>query len=116
MAYVFEAFSGETAQQLTANLIGIFTDAFMGAQEIVLKISRDILNVIIQPFVDNKEEFRTALEGFLGVLEEVTGTIKETIDHTFDKLNEVYDEHFKPFFDSVAEGLSEITESCSTNP
>ncbi|MCI8801539.1 MAG: hypothetical protein HFH88_17290 [Lachnospiraceae bacterium] len=111
IAYVFEAFSGETAQQLTANLIGIFTDAFMGAQEIVLKISRDILNVIIQPFVDNKEEFRTALEGFLGVLEEVTGTIKETIDHTFDKLNEVYDEHFKPFFDSVAEGLSEITES-----
>lgn len=111
IAYVFEAFSGETAQQLTANLIGIFTDAFMGAQEIVLKLSRDILNTIISPFVDNKEEFRTALEGFLGILEEVTGTIKETIDHTFDKLNEVYDEHFKPFFDAVAEGLSEITES-----
>lgn len=111
IAYVFEAFSGETAQQLTANLIGIFTDAFMGAQEIVLKLSRDILNIIISPFVENKEDFRTALEGFLEILEEVTGTIKDTIDHTFDKLNDVYDEHFKPFFDSVAEGLSRITES-----
>ncbi len=111
ISYVFEAFSGETAQQLTANLIGMFVNAFMGVQEIVLKLSRDILNTIISPFVDNKEEFRTALEGFLGILEEVTGTIKETIDHTFDKLNEVYDEHFKPFFDAVAEGLSEITES-----
>lgn len=111
IAYVFEAFSGETAQQLTANLIGIFTDAFMGVQEIALKLSRDILNIIIKPFVDNKEDFRAALEGFLGILEEVTATIKDTIDRTFDKLNDVYDKHFKPFFDSIAEGLSKITES-----
>ena len=107
-AYVFEAFASEDGQQLTANLIGIFTDAFMGASEIVSKLARDILNIIIQPFVDNKEEFRTALEGFLGVLADVTGTIKDGIDETFDKLNEVYDEHFKPFFDSIAQGLSDI--------
>ncbi|MCM1219699.1 MAG: hypothetical protein NC321_16100 [Clostridium sp.] len=108
-AYVFEAFASESGQQLTANLIGIFTDAFMGVTELASKLARDLLNTIIKPFVDNKEEFRTALEGFLGVLEEVTRTIKQGIDDTFDKLNEVYDEHFKPFFDSVSEGLSELT-------
>ncbi len=105
-AYVFEAFASESGQQLTANIIGIFVDAFMGAEELVTKLARDILNIFIQPLVDNKEEFRTALEGFLEVLAEVTGTIKQGIDETFDKLNEVYDAHFKPFFDSVAQGLS----------
>lgn len=107
IAYVFETFASEKGQQLTANLIGIFTDAFMGLMELASKLIRDVLNIIIKPFTDNKEEFRTALEGFLGVLSEVAGTIKDSIDETFDKLNEVYDEHFKPFFDSIANGLSD---------
>lgn len=109
-AYVFEAFASENGQQLTANLIEIFTDAFMGVTEISSKLIRDILNIFIQPFVDNKEAFRTALEGFLGVLATVAGTIKDAIDDTFDKLNGVYDEHFKPFFDSIAQGLSDLVE------
>ncbi len=108
IAYVFEAFASENGQRLTANLIGIVTDAFMGATELISKLVRDILNIFIQPFVDNKEELRTALEGFLGVLADVTGTIKDGIDDTFDKLNEVYDEHFKPLFDAIAEGLSDL--------
>lgn len=108
IAYVFEAFASEQGQQLTANIIGIFADAFMGITELASKLFRDIANIIIQPFVDNKESLRAALEGFLGVLASVTGTIKDGIDTTFDKLNEVYDMHFKPFFDSIAQGLSDL--------
>lgn len=107
-AYVFEAFASENGQQLTANIIGIFADAYMGIKEFLLKSARDILNIIIQPFVENKEELRSALEDFLGVLADVTGTIKDAIDDTFDHLNDVYDEYLKPFFDSVASGLSEL--------
>ena len=110
IAYVFEAFASEDGQRLTANLIGIFVDAFMGVTELASKLIKDILNIFIQPFVDNKEEFRTALEGFLGVLADVAGTIKDAIDDTFDKLNEVYDTHFKPFFDSIANGLSDLVK------
>ncbi len=109
-AYVFEAFASEDGQRLTANLIGIFTDAFMGVTELASKLIRDVLNIFIQPFVENKEGFRTALEGFLGVLADVAGTIKDAVDDTFDKLNEVYDEHFKPFFDSIADGLSDLVK------
>jgi phage-related protein len=107
-AYVFEAFSSEQGKQLTANLIGIFADAFMGVTELASKIFRDLIQIIVQPFNENKEALRTALEGFLSILAEVTGTVKQAIDDTFDKLNEVYDTYFKPFFDSIAEGLSEI--------
>ncbi len=107
-AYVFEAFASESGQQLTANIIGIFADAFMGITELAEKFARDIINIFTKPFIDNKEALRIALEEFLGVLAEVSGTIKQGIDETFDKLNEVYDAHFKPFFDSVAQGLSDL--------
>lgn len=108
IAYVFESFASENGQQLMANLIGIFVDAYMGIEEFLLKSARDILNIIIQPFVENKEALRSALEDFLGVLVDVTGTAKDAIDDTFDHLNDVYDAHLKPFFDSVASGLSEL--------
>lgn len=108
-AYVFEAFGSENGQALTANLIGIFADAFMSISELCWNLTRDLLNIIIKPFVDNKEGFRTALEGFLGTAATVCGTIKTTIDNTFSKLMEVYDAHFKPFFDNIANGLSSIT-------
>lgn len=106
-SYIFEAFSSEDAQQLTANLIGIFEDSIMGILEIAGNLARDVLNIFIQPFVDNEEEFRTALEGFLSVLSEVSGTIKQGIDETFDEMSKIYDENFKPFFDSIASGLSD---------
>lgn len=110
-AYVFEAFASETGQQLTANLIGILTDTFMGVAEIAARLVRDMLNIITRPFVDNKEEFRQAVEGYLGVLSEIAGSIKETIDMSFDHFMDVYDEKIKPFFDSVADGLSELVDA-----
>lgn len=106
-SYIFEAFASEDAQQLTANLIGIFEDSIMGILEIAGNLASDVLNIFIQPFVDNQEEFRTALEGFLSILSEVSETIKQGIDETFDEMSKTYDEHFKPFFDSVASGLSD---------
>lgn len=110
-AYIFEAFASEEGQQLTANLIGILTDAFMGAIEIAAQLGRDLFNIIIKPFVDNKEEFRQAVEGLLGVLSEIAGSIKEAIDKSFDHFMDVYDEKIKPFFDSVADGLSDLVKA-----
>lgn len=107
-AYVFEAFGSENGQRLTGNLIGMFTDAFMGVQELCASWGRDILDVIIQPFVDNKEAFRQALEGLLGTAATVFGTLKDTIDNTFDKLLEVYDEKISPYLHSIADGISDL--------
>ena len=106
IAYVFSAFGGENGQQLTANIIGIFADGFMGVTELAGKFARDVTNIITKPIIDNKEKLRTAFDELLGILAEVTGTIKGFVDHIVDKLNEMYDEHIKPFLDSVAEGLS----------
>lgn len=108
IAYIFEAFGSESGQQLTANIIGIFNNTIMNLLELAGKFGRDILNVIITPISENKEGLRTALDGLLGVFADVAGTVKQGIDDTFAKMNEIYDQYFKPFFDSIATGLSDL--------
>ena len=108
IAYIFEAFGSENGQQLTANIIGIFVNTFMSLLEIGLKFGRDLLDCIITPISENKEGLRTALEGLLGVAVKVSGTVLDAINHTFEKINEVYDKYFKPFFESIKTGLSEL--------
>jgi phage-related protein len=106
-ANIFSAFGGENGQQLTANLIGIFTDASMGITELMAKAGRDILDVFTRPFIDNQEELKEALDGILETFATVTGSIKDTVDSYMDTVNTMYDDHIKPFFDSLASGLSD---------
>lgn len=106
-ANVFSVFGGENGQQVTANLMGIFAGAFGTVLEITGKAARDILDVFTRPFIDNQEGLKTVLDGILEVFVTVTGAIKEALDSFEDTLNTVYDEHIKPFFDSLASGLSE---------
>ena len=107
-AYVFEAFGSENGQRVTASLIGIFVDAFLGLTEIVGGLARDILNVITQPFIDNKEALQSTLEDTLGVLATVLESIKSVVDNTVSQLVATYNQSFKPFFDSLASGFSSI--------
>lgn len=108
-ANIFSVFGGENGQQVTANIIGIFANAAMGASEIGAKLYRDITDIITRPFIDNQDKFKTALDGTLGVLSGFLGNIKQVVDDTFSKANEVYDQHLAPMFSSRAAGLSSIT-------
>lgn len=107
-ADVFSAFGGETAQQITADLIGIFAEIGMVLTETAAKLGRDILNMIAQPFIDNKDILKSAIEGSLGVIETVTSGVLTVIQNLSDVISRLYDEHVKPFFDSIANGLSSI--------
>nr|DAG47034.1 MAG TPA: minor tail protein [Caudoviricetes sp.] len=107
-ADVFSVFGGETAQQITANLIGIFAEIGMVLTETAAKLGRDILNMIAQPFIDNKDILKSAIEGSLGVIETVTSGVLTVVQNLSDAISMLYDEHVKPFFDSIADGLSSI--------
>lgn len=113
-ADVFSVFGGETAQQITADLIGIFAEIGMVLTETAAKLGRDILNMIAQPFIDNKDILKSAIEGSLGVIETVTSSVLTVIQTLSDAISRLYDEHIKPFFDSIANGLSSIFETLIT--
>lgn len=113
-ADVFSVFGGETAQQITADLIGIFAEIGMVLTETAAKLGRDILNMIAQPFIDNKDILKSAIEGSLGVIETVTSGVLTVVQNLSDAISRLYDEHIKPFFDSIADGLSSILETLIT--
>lgn len=113
-ADVFSVFGGETAQQITADLIGIFAEIGMVLTETAAKLGRDILNMIAQPFIDNKDILKSAIEGSLGVIETVTSGVLTVVQNLSDAISRLYDVHVKPFFDSIADGLSSILETLIT--
>ena len=106
-ANIFSVFGGENGQQVTSDLIGIFLNAKMGAIEITSKIGRDLLDALTRPFIDNQEGLKTALDGILGTVATVTGSLKTAVDEMVAYTNGVYDKSFGPMFEALAAGLSD---------
>lgn len=109
-ADIFSVFGGDTAQQIAGNLIGIFVEVGMMISENAAKLGRDILNMITQPIIDNKDKIKESLEGILQAIEPFTSGLLDAVQKVRDAVTEIYDEHLKPLFDSIANGLSEILE------
>lgn len=107
-ANIFSVFGAENGQRVTAAVIGIFANAFMGVNELCMKLARDIIDVITRPFIDNQEGFKSAIDGFLGALATALETVKGVVDNTMQTIGDVYDAHVKPMFDALAQGFSDI--------
>lgn len=107
-ADIFSVFGGDTAQQIAGNLIGIFAEVGMLISENAAKLGRDILNMITQPIIDNKDKIKTALDGLLKAIEPFTSGLLIAVQTVRDAISDIYDNHLKPHFDSIANGLSEI--------
>lgn len=110
IANVFSVFGDENGQQITANLIQIFSDAFMMVTENAAKFGKDIIDYIVTPFVENQDALKDALDGLLGVIADLTTTISDGVQHVTDKITELYDEHIHPFIENVKNGMSELIE------
>ena len=108
-AFVFQAFGNEDGQQITANLIQMFSYIFGTVTLLVAQFRDDLMHLFVDPFVNNSEEIRTALEGILEVVSEVTGAISDTVQYFADGVVALYDEHIHPLMQSLREGLDEIT-------
>lgn len=109
-ADIFSVFGGDTAQQITGNLIGIFAEVKMLISENAAKLGRDILNMITQPIIDNKDKIKTAIEGVLQAIEPFSSGLLTAVQTVRDAVADIYDNHLKPLFDSIASGLSKILD------
>lgn len=107
-ANVFSVFGDKNGQQITANLIQIFSDAFMMVTENAAKFGKDIIDCIVTPFVENQDALKDALDGLLVVISDLTTTISDGVQHVTDKITELYDEHIHPFIENVKNGMSEL--------
>lgn len=109
IADIFSVFRGEQAKQITANIIGIFSNAVLGITDICSKLGSDVINLISSPIIDNKDKIKKAFENTLKPINTVLTTLKDSVTTTMQKINEMYDKHISPMFESLATGFSSIT-------
>ncbi|RFZ77315.1 hypothetical protein DS742_19180 [Lacrimispora amygdalina] len=107
-ATIFSAFRSDSAKQITADIIGIFSSAFMGVTELAGKLGRDVLDLITAPFIQNRDLIKQTLEDTFSAVEPIFSEIKSIVDEAFTKINETYDTHIKPMLDSFKQGFTEI--------
>ena len=105
-AYIFEEFSSEAGQGITANLVEIFVNSFMEISQLAAQLGADILDVIVSPVKDSKEELRAALGELLAGYEEFTASIKDILNDSFGFVNEIYNSVVAPVFETLKKELS----------
>lgn len=112
IADIFTVFRSDKAKQVTADIIKIYADAFMGITEICARINLDLLNLITQPIIQNKNSIKEALTETLKTIQNVTSAKASFVENTFDSFLGAYEKYVSPAFHNIADGFSTIFSSC----
>lgn len=115
IADIFSVFAGETAQKVTSNIMGIFSNTFLGVGELILRLVNSALGVVEGALNDNKEKIKAALENTLKPLESITQTLETFITNIFEKVFEVYEKHVQPAFDNIEKAISSLVGNLLDN-
>ena len=110
-ADIFSIFAGPEAQGITADLIGIFSDGFLGVLNAGLQFISDVGSMIIIPIQNNVEGIKAVLESLLGFVQIILDTLYQSFMNVISKISEVYGTYIAPFVDSVVQGISDIAET-----
>ena len=105
---VFSSLRSDSVKQINADIIGIFSEAFMGGTELAGTFAADVLDTITAPFIENADYIRTTLEDTFSAVEPVFSTIKDLAAETFEKIGTTYDEHVAPMLATFRQGFTEI--------
>ena len=109
-AEISDLLNSDIAKQISADIISMFMNPLMSVTTFIGQWSSDLYGMFAQPIIDNTALIKETIEGLLEPVQTVTGTISEAFTYVGDTLTKVYDEHAKPFYDSVKEGLSDTFE------
>lgn len=110
IADIFTVFRSDSAKQITADIIGIFSSSFMGVTKLGSKFVRDLIQVITKPITDNAGQIKERIQGLLDELQPIFDKLKELIDKIWDGLNTAYDTVAKPVFDAFTEAISSVVD------
>ena len=110
VAYIFEAFASETAQQMTSDVISIITEAFMSLTEVSARFTSDLISLISQPIIDSKEQIKTALEDLIAGFQKVTDSISKIMSDIGKFIDQIYGNIIAPIFDNLKERLTSLLQ------
>lgn len=109
-ADIFSVFRGDSAKQITADIIGIFSSSFQGVTELGGKFARDVIQLLTKPITDNADQIKQRIQGLLDELQPWFDKLKKLVDGLWDGLNTAYDTVAKPVFDAFTTALSAVVD------
>lgn len=107
-ALIFSAFGSDSGQQLTANLIQMFSDVFLSVSAIAAQFADDILHMLLDPFVNNQDDIATAVQGIIDVLAVFSGTVSDIVGQVGSGFNALYSNYISPFVINFTDGVSDL--------
>ena len=110
-ALIFSAFGSDSGQQLTANLIQMFSDVFLSVSAIAAQFADDILHLLLDPFVNNQDDIATAVQGIIDVLAVFSGTVSDIVGQIGDGFRALYSNYISPFISHFTDGISDLLGS-----
>lgn len=111
IADIFTVFRSDSAKQITADIISIFANGFMGVVELGSAFATDVLDVLTAPIAENTDRFQSAFQGLLDVVQKVTGTVADLVADTIDGILQLYAQDVHPLFESLKSGFTEIVST-----
>lgn len=111
IAQVASVLRSDTAKQITADLIEIFANGFMGVSKLLYQFKTDLATLIVKPLTDNAENIKNTLNGLLEPIQTITGTIASTVTSAFEEADAMYQAHIAPMFAAITQGLTELVTS-----
>lgn len=111
IAQVSSVLRSDAAMQITADLIEIFANGFMGVSKLLYQFKTDLATLIVKPLTDNAENIKSTLNGLLEPIQTITGTIAAAVTSAFEEADAMYQAHIAPMFAAITQGLSELVAS-----
>lgn len=102
-ADIMEIFRSDDATSITADIMGLFSDAFMGTLELESSFASDLISTILDPITENKDTIKKAFEEILDPLADITDQMKLFSGDIWDTMQRAYDFSIKPAFEDVKE-------------
>lgn len=103
---IFSVFRSDSAKQITADLIAIFVNPILTLKELLAKFGRDILNLLTQPIIDNKDTIKQVLQELLDFIQPSISIVKDLITNFVDAIEVAYDSVIAPIIHAITEIVS----------
>ncbi|MCR5703851.1 MAG: hypothetical protein K6G85_04440 [Eubacterium sp.] len=106
LADIFTVFESPEAQQITADFLSIFSEAFLGVAVLAAEFEADLRDTIYTPITENAGKIKTALLNTIKPISEVTTSLREVVKSLVDEAISLYENHISPLLQTLKKTFS----------
>lgn len=104
----YDTLTSMPATDIGSHIISAFTYVGTGIAELFTKSLRDAFGAVDGILTENQDKITRNLTGLFSAAEPAFASLKDLVENTMSAINATYDEHIKPYVDSLTQGWSEI--------